>query len=74
MGTVDTNQCPQCHSKNIKDCGNGLHECLGCHEPLIRSKREGLLGEQPYYIAPHRSGTRVFTSTDDLPHAGDENT
>jgi len=68
---IDGRKCPTCRSTNISPIENSarMHQCANGHQ-LVEQHREGIFGDEVYFVHPQRSGRRVFTSTENLPVAG----
>lgn len=62
---VDAEKCPTCRSAHIvddPDQAGEIYRCGNCGARLTRLKREGLFGEQYYYVDPGRRGLKVHTA------------
>jgi hypothetical protein len=61
---IDAEKCPQCHSRNLAESSShpGFYACRDCgKDPLARLRREGIFGEQFYYVDPARPGMRTHS-------------
>ena len=61
---VDADCCPSCKSKKILDDETQpgkIFKCGECGNRLVELKRDGIFGEQRFYVDVQRRGLAVFT-------------
>ena len=61
---VDADCCPSCKSRRIVDDDERpgkIYKCGECGTQLVEMKREGIFGEQRFYVDVQRRGLEIFT-------------